>query len=68
MQLATKQRFFLHEVALNRENTRIWQAHYKPEPAYDHIADWRAYLDKSWFCTWTMGRKREQTFRRSVDV
>jgi len=40
-----KQRFFLNEKALKRENTRIWQTHYKPKPAHDHIADWQAYLE-----------------------
>lgn len=40
-----KQRFLLNEEALKQENSRIWQTHYKPKPAYDHIADWQSYLE-----------------------
>ena len=33
-----RQRFFLNEDALNRENTRIWRTHYKQKTAHNHIA------------------------------
>ncbi len=39
-----KQRFFLNRDALNWENTRIWQTHYEPKPAHDHIASWQELL------------------------
>ena len=32
--------------ALDQDNTRIWNSYYRPKPAYDHIADWRAYLEQ----------------------
>jgi hypothetical protein len=39
-----KQRFFLNRNALNRENTRIWNTHYEPKPAHDHISSWQEML------------------------
>jgi len=29
---------------LDQDNTRIWQTHYKPKPAHDHIASWQELL------------------------
>lgn len=40
-----KHRFFLNKETLYRDNNRIWQTHYKPKPAHDHIAKWQAYLE-----------------------
>ncbi len=39
-----KQRFFQNRNALNWENTRIWQTHYEPKPAHDHISSWLELL------------------------
>ncbi len=39
-----KQRYFLNEEALYRENSRIWRTHHKPNPAHDHIASWQELL------------------------
>jgi hypothetical protein len=39
-----KQRFFLNWKALYWENMRIWQRHYKPKPARDHISSWQELL------------------------
>ena len=30
--------------ALDQENRRIWETYYQPKPAYEHIADWQAWL------------------------
>ncbi len=40
-----KQRFFHDRDALNCENTRIWNTHYKPKPAHDHISSWQTYME-----------------------
>ncbi len=39
-----QQRFFLNKDALNKENIRICQTHYKPKPAHDHITGWQELL------------------------
>ena len=30
--------------ALDQDNTRIWETYYRPKPAFDHLADWQAWL------------------------
>ncbi len=39
-----EQRYFRHWDALTRENTRIWEKHYRPSPLYDHIETWDKWL------------------------
>jgi hypothetical protein len=36
--------YFENWHALNKDNTRIWQTHYKPKPAHNHIANWQELL------------------------
>jgi hypothetical protein len=38
-------RYFRDWDALARENTRVWDAHYRSCPLYDSVARWEAYLD-----------------------
>jgi hypothetical protein len=39
-----EQRYFRDWEALARENTRVWEAHYRSRPLYDPIAGWEAFL------------------------
>ncbi len=39
-----EQRYFRNWDALTRENTRIWDEHYRPYPLYDHIETWGEWL------------------------
>ena len=39
-----EQRYFRHWDALTRENTCIWDEHYRPYPLYDHIETWDEWL------------------------
>ena len=38
------QRYFGCLDELDQENARIWEAHYRPYPLYDHIETWQAWL------------------------
>jgi hypothetical protein len=39
---------YIHHLILNarsfRENARLWEAHYRSCPLYDHVASWEALL------------------------
>jgi hypothetical protein len=39
-----EQRYFQDWPALARENARLWEAHYRSCPLYDHVASWEAFL------------------------
>ena len=39
-----EQRYFRHWDALTRENSRIWEEHYRPYPLYNHLAMWQEWL------------------------
>jgi len=41
-----EQRYFQDGDALARENTRIWDEHYRSRPLYDHIETWQQWLDE----------------------
>ena len=36
--------YFEDGEALDQDNTRIWETYYRPKPAFDHLADWQAWL------------------------
>ena len=39
-----EQRYFQDGDDLARENTRIWEEHYRSRPLYDHIETWQRWL------------------------
>jgi hypothetical protein len=39
-----EQRYFQDADDLARENTRIWDEHYRSRPLYDHIETWQRWL------------------------
>jgi hypothetical protein len=39
-----EQRYFLDWQALAAENARLWEAHYRSSPLYDHLEGWEAFL------------------------
>lgn len=38
------QRYFQDWEALARENARVWEAHYRPDPLYEHQEGWKTCL------------------------
>src|SRR5262249_22743653 len=38
------QRYFASFDALDHENTRIWEQHFRPKPAYEHLETWQEWL------------------------